>query len=355
MLILGVTNTDIAAEIRVLNTLIGAGVGVAFNLIYPPAMPARPAGRALIRVAEAAAAPLDAAGEALAAGPINREQVASWLDRSRTAARRVADANDSIALLRESRPFNPRALGTVDTEPVLTHRPGQPRALPAGDPQPVPGAALRTPGRRSAAGPVRGRVARRLRGGVARCRRLPARLRQPGRRRGRGPGGGDRAGTRREPGHPPRDQRHPDRTDHGRRPGRTPRPGCCAARSSPPSSRCWLSSTWRTAPGPTRPGRTSRPAGRWPSCRSLIEGVLPHPELPYPRGFRPGGVLRQLPLGLAMWPDPTEISRQKASKITQSEPTMPPEPVEDQQATSEPQPRPQGPQSPSSSSRTSPG
>ena len=72
MLILGVTNTDIAAEIRVLNTLIGAGVGVAFNLIYPPAMPARPAGRAVIRVAEAAAAPLDAAGEALAAGPINR-------------------------------------------------------------------------------------------------------------------------------------------------------------------------------------------------------------------------------------------------------------------------------------------
>jgi hypothetical protein len=104
----------------VLNTLIGAGVGVAFNLIYPPAMPARPAGRAVIRVAEAAAAPLDAAGEALAAGPINGEQVASWLDRSRTAARRVADANDSIRLLRESRPFNPRALGTVDTEPVLT-------------------------------------------------------------------------------------------------------------------------------------------------------------------------------------------------------------------------------------------
>ena len=68
MLILGVTNYDIAAEIRVANTLIGAGVGVAFNLIYPPAMPTRAAGRALRRMADAAAAPLNAAGEALAAG-----------------------------------------------------------------------------------------------------------------------------------------------------------------------------------------------------------------------------------------------------------------------------------------------
>jgi hypothetical protein len=34
-----------------------------------------------------------------------------------------------------------------------------------------------------------------------------------------------------------------------------------------PSSRCWLSSTWRIAPGPTRPGRSSRPADHWPSSR----------------------------------------------------------------------------------------
>src|SRR4051794_33552428 len=47
MLILAVTNPDIAAETRVLNTLIGAGVGVAFNLVYPPAMPTRTAVRAV--------------------------------------------------------------------------------------------------------------------------------------------------------------------------------------------------------------------------------------------------------------------------------------------------------------------
>ena len=68
MLILGVTNHDIAAETRILNTLIGAAVGVAFNLVYPPAMPTRPPRRrALLRVVDAAAAPLDAAADALAA------------------------------------------------------------------------------------------------------------------------------------------------------------------------------------------------------------------------------------------------------------------------------------------------
>ncbi len=119
MLILGVTNHDVAAEIRVATTLIGAGVGVAFNLLYPPAMPTRPAGRALIRVAEGAAAPLAAAAEALTAGPVTREQVDQWLRQVRTASRRVADAGDSVASLRDSRVLNPRALGTVDVEPVL--------------------------------------------------------------------------------------------------------------------------------------------------------------------------------------------------------------------------------------------
>jgi hypothetical protein len=119
MLILGVTNHDIAAEIRILNTLIGAGVGVAFNLIYPPPMPTGRAARAILRVAEAAAAPLDAAGDALDDGPITRAQVDSWLDRVRSATRGVATATETVALLQDSRRFNPRALGTMDVEPVL--------------------------------------------------------------------------------------------------------------------------------------------------------------------------------------------------------------------------------------------
>jgi aromatic acid exporter family member 1 len=120
MLILGVTSPNVAAEIRILNTLIGAGVGIAFNLIYPPALPTRRAARAMIDTAEAAAAPLDAASQALTEGPIRREQVQNWLDQVRAGARRLASATKTVSSLKDSRRFNPRALGTIDVEPVLS-------------------------------------------------------------------------------------------------------------------------------------------------------------------------------------------------------------------------------------------
>lgn len=119
MLILGVTNAEVAAEIRVVNTLIGAGVGVLFNLVYPPSMPTRSAAASVVRVADAVAGPLDTAADDLAAGPVDRGQVEGWLDGLRTATRRLADANDTVARLRDSRRLNPRALGTMDVEPVL--------------------------------------------------------------------------------------------------------------------------------------------------------------------------------------------------------------------------------------------
>ena len=119
MLILGVANHDIAAGIRIINTLIGAGVGIAMNLIYPPAMPTASAGRALLRVVDAAAAPLDAAADALVDGPVSRAHLDALLDRLRAATRRVATARDIINSLKDSRRFNPRALGTIDVEPVL--------------------------------------------------------------------------------------------------------------------------------------------------------------------------------------------------------------------------------------------
>jgi hypothetical protein len=120
MLILGVGNHDIAAETRIVNTLIGAAVGVAFSVLYPPALPTASARQALMRVVEAAASALDTAAEALETGPLRREQVGDWIDRVRSANREVARATDAIGLLDDSRRFNPRALGTVDVGPVLS-------------------------------------------------------------------------------------------------------------------------------------------------------------------------------------------------------------------------------------------
>ena len=119
MLILGVSNHDVASETRIVNTLIGAAVGIAFNVVYPPAMPIGQARQALLRVVEAGASALDHAAEALEAGPVSREQVTAWVDRVRSANREVARATETIGHLKESRRFNPRALGTVDVEPVL--------------------------------------------------------------------------------------------------------------------------------------------------------------------------------------------------------------------------------------------
>ena len=42
-----------------------------------------------------------------------------WIDRVRSANREVARATETIGHLKDSRRFNPRALGTVDVEPVL--------------------------------------------------------------------------------------------------------------------------------------------------------------------------------------------------------------------------------------------
>ncbi|WP_374970197.1 aromatic acid exporter family protein [Terrabacter sp. BE26] len=119
MLILGVSNHDVAAETRIVNTLIGAAVGVAFSVLYPPAMPTDAARRSLLRVVEVGASALDVAARAFRAGPVSREQVGEWIDLVRSGTVEVARASELIGQLKDSRRFNPRALGTVDVEPVL--------------------------------------------------------------------------------------------------------------------------------------------------------------------------------------------------------------------------------------------
>jgi hypothetical protein len=119
MLILAVSDPAIAAETRVLTTLIGAGVGIGLNLLYPPAMTVRPAGESIRAVAGAISAPLRYAADGLRSGPITRHQVTSWVDALRLADRRVDQATIAVERLKDSRRLNPRALGTTDVEPVM--------------------------------------------------------------------------------------------------------------------------------------------------------------------------------------------------------------------------------------------
>ncbi len=119
MLILAVGASDVAAETRILNTLIGAGVGIAFGLLFPIAMQTPAARRSVVKVAEATASPLTWAARVLSDGPPRRDQAEGWLAESRAAVAEVGAADQRLATLRDSRRFNPRALGTRDIEPVL--------------------------------------------------------------------------------------------------------------------------------------------------------------------------------------------------------------------------------------------
>ena len=119
MLILAVGTSDVAAETRILNTLIGAGVGITFGLLFPVAMQTPAARRSVVKVAEATASPLTWAARVLSDGPPRRDQAEGWLAESRAAVAEVGAADQRLATLRDSRRFNPRALGTRDIEPVL--------------------------------------------------------------------------------------------------------------------------------------------------------------------------------------------------------------------------------------------
>lgn len=119
MLVLAVGDqAHVAANQRIIETVVGAAVGVALNVLLPPAVKARGAGDAVGRLAEAMAALLDRVGDDLVSGVFG-EGVDRWLDDARRLSRQVARADRAVTEADESRRLNPRAVGTVDTGPGL--------------------------------------------------------------------------------------------------------------------------------------------------------------------------------------------------------------------------------------------
>lgn len=119
MLILAVGSPDVAAEARVALTLVGAAVGVLFNLVLPSAVPTGRAGVAVLRVAYATADCLDGASRSMATERLRRAEVERWADETRGVATQVAEASTIVTQVKEGRRFNPRALTTADVEPGL--------------------------------------------------------------------------------------------------------------------------------------------------------------------------------------------------------------------------------------------
>lgn len=122
MLILGTAGPDgrdIAAETRVLTTLIGAGVGMAFNLLLPPAVPFRAAVTDVRNIAGSQAACLRTAAASMTQRPITKSAVGTWLDQARAVAQAMSRTEVAISTVTDLRRFNPRAIRTPEVEPVL--------------------------------------------------------------------------------------------------------------------------------------------------------------------------------------------------------------------------------------------
>ncbi len=119
MLILAVGGQGIGAEIRVLTTLIGAGVGMSFNLLLPPRLPIDTAVRQVCAVARGEAESLREAGWSMMQRPITRGEVQSWLDKVRDISALAREAHVSVTTIEELRHLNTRSLSAPRVEPIL--------------------------------------------------------------------------------------------------------------------------------------------------------------------------------------------------------------------------------------------
>lgn len=119
MLILAVSTPELAAEVRVANTLVGTVVGIAFSLIAPVSIPNARAIEAVRRVARSQAALLDEMALTLADRLPHPEEVAAWSAWTEDVETTIADATAAVEAVEESRRLNPRALAAATVHPGL--------------------------------------------------------------------------------------------------------------------------------------------------------------------------------------------------------------------------------------------
>ena len=118
MLVLAVGGAEAAARDRIVETLIGAFVGVAVNVMFPPAVRPGTAAAAVQNFAEEIAELLDRAGAELFQA-LSQEQVFRWLADARELTRHVPGVDRALADVEASRRLNPRALGVPDNQQSL--------------------------------------------------------------------------------------------------------------------------------------------------------------------------------------------------------------------------------------------
>jgi hypothetical protein len=125
MLVLGVGSlgAETAASERVLQTLVGAGVGVLANLLWPPRVSSADAGVAIDDIANSLAELLRDAAQDLERSDGSSEEVLRlterFLGQARLVTYRVPDAGAALLKAEQSRRLNVRAVGQPDRGPGL--------------------------------------------------------------------------------------------------------------------------------------------------------------------------------------------------------------------------------------------
>jgi Aromatic acid exporter family member 1 len=129
MLVLGVgaVGAETAAWQRVTETIVGAGVGVLFNLLFPPKVATDAAGAALeglgedlARLLEHAADELDDVDDITRDGRLV-DRASAWLDEARIITHGMPNVGAALLRAEESRRLNVRALAQPDSGPALRH------------------------------------------------------------------------------------------------------------------------------------------------------------------------------------------------------------------------------------------
>jgi len=118
MLVLAVGGSGVKAEARIVETLIGAAVGVLYNVLLPGPVQSRTAGEAVERMAEDIARLLRRIGDELG-DRVTADRADDWLEEARSVSRRVTRVDRTLTEAEESRRLNVRALGTPDPGPAL--------------------------------------------------------------------------------------------------------------------------------------------------------------------------------------------------------------------------------------------
>ena len=127
MLVLGVGSlaAESAAWERISETLVGAAVGVASNLLFPPKVSVQDAVSAIWGLAHDLAGLLERASEQMASAEMSRDDLTNaatgWLDGARRINHDIPNVGTALLRAEESRRLNLRAAGTFDPGPGLRH------------------------------------------------------------------------------------------------------------------------------------------------------------------------------------------------------------------------------------------